>query len=361
MATGPSDTMQSFFAEQGVLFDAKPKEIERALEGVMGKDRYQRYRLVRAEGPQHRLYAELDTLHEASIFVRRQAETLLRVSERIYKSVEPLLKSGVRVLDLGSFTGAFAAWVASQHAGCTVGGVDSNAKAVKFAGDGCKLANASFVEWNYAKASSCPVDACDVLVTTFGVDFDPDLNSRHCSLDPTKLRQSAHYRARKGEALGYFSSWKHAAKPEAMLVAVLRVNSLEHCLALIDAAAESGWSWSKERSEHVKVKDERFTAFCFTRSDEASSPAQREVGVWWCDKKIELRSGECRDPLAIVLYEALGAKEILKTKDRSHTDGNTMRTTIGKTADFGFQFSRATTGYAHLKIVPVKKIARLTF
>jgi len=65
---------------------------------------------------------------------------------------------------------------------------------------------------------------------------------------------------------------------------------------------------------------------------------------------------EYKDPFAVVLFRALGGKVILQTAEKTFNDGHTMQKLIGTAGSLGFLFSRATTGYADLRLVPATQV-----
>jgi hypothetical protein len=201
---------------------------------------------------------------------------------------------------------------------------------------------------------------CDFLLCTLGIDFNHEAERRHSSLDTADLRNCDRYRFRKEEALPYFTNWKQAAKPEAVLLTVLRVTDIDASLALVDAAHETGWALDIANSAHLQVDGERFAVFNFSGGRAAAPPEQDEILSWWAAQDIASTFDETyHDPFAIVLFQALAEKVILKTEVKTYPDGHTMRKVIGKAGPLGFLFSRATTGRAELKLVPLAQLPSL--
>jgi SAM-dependent methyltransferase len=236
--------------------------------------------------PKQAQYQLLETPAEANTLVSLQSKVFLDVSAILYQAVSPHIRPGTRVADLGCFTGALVSWVAENHPDCAVVGVDSNRKAIQFARELAKQPNATFAEWDYAQAGPCPVQPCDILLSTFGVDFSHHIEGARCSLDVSDLRNSDYYRSRREEALPYFRCWKQAAKPEAALLAVLRVPGIDPCLALVDAANDAGWALDLPNSGHVRVDEERFPVFNFRAGPSTQPPTQTQLLGWWGEEEM---------------------------------------------------------------------------
>jgi SAM-dependent methyltransferase len=361
--------MVSFFTKYGLQFGKSEQAIAKHLLRLLGQERYDNFLDVTeaaeaGDVPRQALYELMETPAEANTLISIQSKVFLDVSAILYLAISPLIRPGTRVADLGCFTGAFASWVADNHPDCAVVGVDNNSKAIRFACELAKQQNAAFVQWDYSRPGQCPVEPCDFLLSTFGIDFHSHNEEAHCSLDVSDLRNSDYYRARKEEALPYFRCWKQAAKPEAALVAALRVRGIEPCLALVDAAHEAGWSLDLSNSSHVRVDEERFPIFHFQADGSTQPPTQNQLLGWWGEEEMgTVFDATYKDPFALVLYHALGEKTILETREKTYDGGHTMRKMIGTCGPFAFLFSRATTGYADLRLVPLGQVLslRITF
>jgi hypothetical protein len=181
------------------------------------------------------------------------------------------------------------------------------------------------------------------------------------SLDVSDLRKSDYYRVRKEEALPYFRCWKQAARPEAVLLAVFRVTGIDPCIALVDAAHEAGWGLDLAKSGHVRVDEERFPVFNFQAHPSTQPPTQNELLGWWGEEEMSTDfNATYKDPFALVLFQALGEKVVLETREKTYGDGHTMRKIIGTCGPFAFLFTTATTGYADLRLVPLRQVRSLS-
>lgn len=126
--------LAAYISTLGIDCDSDPEKVFTKLEQLLGESRCEQ--LVElamgkesgASGSQD-VYRFFTTAEEANLFISQQSPVMLDTSVLIYERLLPHLSSGVRVADLGCFTGGFVGWMAGRHPDCHFVGFDCNPKA----------------------------------------------------------------------------------------------------------------------------------------------------------------------------------------------------------------------------------------
>jgi len=364
MADNLKDQMKSFFTDFGIIFDKDQEYLDRLLRHQMRnacrKIDHMHAKVDEGQAEFRSNWAWTPTARASNVLISFWADAFLRGSHEVYSAIKPLLKPGVRIADMGCFTGALAAWLATNHPECKVFGIDGNPKAIEFARELTNLPNASFVQWDYAGDTAAPIEACDILVSTLGIEFcvDDDFSWK-CSLDTKKLRESEFCRRRTAEVLPYFTRWREACKPDGQLLAVLRVKNIDHDLSIVEAAHRAGWTFDTARSALLLIGGRLFRLMRFA-ARESQQPSDAEIMASWQNQNVPPQAGQFFDfVLAVVVYESLADKCVLVSDDRRIQDGHAERVSVGIAGDIGFIFERSTTGYAELKLISLSQVNAL--
>ncbi|MBI5368030.1 MAG: methyltransferase domain-containing protein [Planctomycetes bacterium] len=348
----------------GYRFGKTPDKVDLDLARVLDRERFEKF-VQCLRGAQHgttpvgSIYECFESAEEANLFASRQADLTLETYLAIDGRIAPDLKPGMRVVDLGCWTGGLVAWLAACHTDCSVVGVDRVAKAVEFARAGRPPANTSFAVWDYAATPAPPVAPFDLLVSCFGIDFAGTARERDprtpliFALDGRGLRESPGYRFRRDEAAPYFVGWRRAATAGAVLWAVLRIPSFEKCLAVVDAAQAAGWSFEPVEPATLAVAEESFPILRF-RAEAASAPIDPDLVLsWWVGAAgmAGLHSPMHGDT-GLLAFRSLGDKRVQHESERVGADGMRVRKEVGIAGPLGYMLMRSSHGDTVLVLMP---------
>lgn len=281
--------LERFLANAGYLVDRLPPTVHERLAKEMGHDRYEAYlaianAMIGGEVPISRLYAAPQSMVEANLLLSFQGTVVRDVNSELYlRLLEIEQKSHVH--ELGCWTGAFTAFMATLLPMLRFTGVDAASNAIALAQAGWSLPNLSFTMWDYAALPLKDVAKADVLLGSLPIDFDTgisDFEGRYDDGAPFETWES--FGARLDEARPYFANWRQAAQPEATLLVALRLPSVLRTAAVLEAARMAGWEVRLAASRRVQVGFERFPMLEFRAMPVgflslAVRPA--ELDAWW--------------------------------------------------------------------------------
>jgi hypothetical protein len=365
----PPDALRSALAAYFHDLGISPVESREAylgrLEALLGPERYDRLNVLLdsfREGASDRreLYELFETLEEARAFTRYDAEIAAEAGSRLYAAMLPHLRPGARVADLGAFTGDYLRWLAQKHPECEFVGFDRESNAVRIAESAGNPPNVQFHQWDYSCEELQLGPLFDVLFTLFGVDFTLG-DAAACSLDVRQLEQCPCYEEAAELLQPCFQRWRSAAHPNARLLAILRLSSLEHALAVFHAAHQADWQLALEESCWFEADDQRFSLLAFHAGSENSTDRDRFI-QWYChhgQAEIPLAEGVWNDPVAVAIYLAATDRVAADARDFVYPEGDTVRVEIGSIGQAGYVFHRATTGFTQLQLVPLSRMQHL--
>ena len=365
MSNQSKSDFASFCLENGIDPQKTPEAVEKRLKRLMGKNRYEKYldttdHVHAGLLPIKHTYDCMNSLEEANCLISHQAEIFVNVSFAVYLKIKDRLIPGLQVGDLGCYTGIFVKWLASKYEDSRFLGFDLSKKHINFSKQSNSLPNLNFTVWDYSKTGSYLAQPCDILLSVFGIDFDP-ASSDNWSLDSSNLRDCPAYIEKCKEAYGYFNSWKEAIKPEGILVAVLRIPSVNHLISCVDAASKAGWKFDLNSSMRVTSDEESFPLMVFHVSgSEENSFSQESLLDWW-EYNYPSSSKSVDEIQYIKKWNMMKDKTVIKESTKTYPDGHTMICLIGKSGEIAFSYSRATTGFTRLKIVPADQLESLQF
>ena len=302
-----------------------------------------------------------NTLKEANTLITHQGEVFVDVSTHIYTALKPLLKERIIVGDLGCYTGVFINWLASKHPECNFLGFDSEPKIVGFAKEQNPLPNTKIHQWDYTAPSRYRFPYCDILVSSFGLDFNTGV-TRVYSLDADDLRNCPGYKYNTNEAYYFFHCWREAIKPGGKLIVVLRIGYFDRLIGILDAAVDAGWNFDSANSKRISSGSQGFPMLIFN-AEKPVQLSQKAMIEWWLREYETPQSFEphCIGCTALTRYQSLPNKIVIKENAETFPDGHTMTNIIGRSDDIAYSYSRATTGLIELKTVPITKINSLSF
>jgi len=372
----PGDSpLKAHFRASGTLFEITPYAVFQRLKKVMGSKRYNHWQAVCSEeiGPEPvNVYELFVTAEEINTLFSAQRAESLSIAEWITSAMTPGVTAGSRVIDLGCGSGILTGWLAKQLPGCDVVGVDEVENMIRAAQQLHAAPRLSFHRWNFCEQPPAEIGLFDRLCTCLGLDF-PCLVPQNWDLSLTTLREGSVYNGVRQWSTPAFEGWRQIAMEGAELYAVLRIPTVLQLLAVVDAAAESGWQIDLERSCKLQSPDgQRFPALMF-RAASGAQPRSDESDLLWLFLGQDLRNpnrlpdlvcgrsaerpgmGFYVDPEASWLWRALTDKTIRVDQTQTLDGGVVMRSVTGTSTHWAFQYSRATTGFSGLALHSLDK------
>ena len=309
------------------------------------------------------LFQFLETPQEFNLYFRIWADVTLEIGAALYAKLNPLLCPGTHVADLGRFSDGYLAWLATKNPGCVYVGFDHLGTSLDITQEVTQMRNLSLVSWDYTNAPPLDVPKFDVMYTILGIEFGHLSWDLDRSIDVTRLTDCDAYRTYLEHCRPYFASWKAIATDDARLYAVLSLGSLEHYLAVVDAAQEAGWTLDVadscrtgddyfDEEEDDEPHGEGFDILSFTAGKK--EPASRRQIIEWFsyldpeDSYFMIGTGRS----IVAAYLGLENKRPTATRDFEEDNGIKTRVETGVAGDSGYVFTRASDGQALLQFVP---------
>lgn len=356
-----ADRLDAHLEAQGFAIGSEHDAIEAGLRDAMGRSRYGRYlrtadSVRRHLSPIDRLYQAARTLEEANLLMSHQAREMRASFLALLRAARPFLVEGAKVADLGTFTGALASFIAREHPGVAVVGIDRLGHLVRLARRrDAAVRNLEYEILDYAKPPRDRPRRFNVLLSSFGIESPA--TELDCGLQVTDLRRGRSYEGTRASAAQVLRSWRAMAAPGARLLAVLRLPLVEDVLGVVDAASEAGWAWRRGLSGRVRVGDEMFTRLGWIAADSPAPPVLEDAllaldaGTTVGRLTQRIRGGERLEvsgAAAVLAYRVLDDAQVHRGESRVFDDGHVMRKEIGRAGKRAFVLTRADTGFTHL-------------
>ncbi len=330
----------------GFLMDQPRPVVMQEFVRHMGPQRYAEYRQITAarskgEDHQNRIYDFMRDLREANLLRCLSPDVTLDTSYYLYEKVLPYLATGKQVTELACWTGGLSSFIAENHPGVAVTGVDRARRIVELNRLHYGLPNLDFLVWDYRYDKPKELQSADLLVCGLGTNNDcpPGVYS---ALDPLAVRTSAGYQHEKQEAGRYFTHWRQAAKDDAFLVTVLRVFTFPRFLAFIDAAREAGWTALLEQFTFVPCPSNKEAIPSLVFAARPSQPMEEDVALshWTrvCAGKHQL--AQFAGPSALAVYRSLGEKRVLARRESCNTRGLPVKEELGVCGALGYIYGQ---------------------
>ena len=326
----------------GFLFNVPEDEALRALRQRIGDDRFAELAALdageRSALDQEKAYSLIRGVVEGNLYRSVESGTALATWYSLYQQSAPYLIRQARVLELGSWTGTLAAFIAARHPDCCVIGVDGARDMV----DACKahyhLPNLKFEHWNYRWAKPPGLEPADVLLCAFGVAHQ--LPETHELSPPDHVRRSREYIRQRDQARGYFSMWRTAAKEGARLFAIFRLFMFPRFLAWLDAAQQSGWAPRLNRVWHVEGEERAFPGLVFEAVPSPPLPLDEGevLDRWtWFTTRHEVYARLYTAP-ALAAYRSLDTRRVLGGRQYVQ-NGKLTQDEVGRHGMLGYVFT----------------------
>ena len=375
----PEDTKDAFrrhLTSLGYELDEPRHVILEKLRGQMGDERYHQANAMAERPPtastQEGAYKLYRDLPEANLFRSLDAAAVVEANSALYEHAFADFFSGVRVLELGCWTGALASFIAKRHPACHVDGVDAEQPIVDAANAYYGLPNLRFHRWNYFRGGKPEtLELADVLLCAMGVVHHLPYNQ--ALFDPMAVRRSGEYKIQNQQAQGYFSLWRSAAAEEARLFAVLRLHHFPRFIAWLDAACEVGWRPQLERTWHLDYsaagKTVVLPGFVLQAVPLAKSPSEAKglrlpeevlVDHWeWFDRR-STTYAELEGGAAVAAYRGLGPHRTVLGRWEGAVDSVLTRDEVGTIGPSAYAFRHNAIGHfrmAWLSITAARQFA----
>jgi SAM-dependent methyltransferase len=343
-------------ASIGFEFDTPRNVVLEKLRKRMGEQRFKEFqsRHSYSTSSQEEFYSQFQDIIEGNLMRSMDTCATLDASFSLYQQCVSRLESGMRLIELGCWTGGLASFIAGRHPGCSVVGVDLSHEVIKACCDFYRLPNLGFQHWNYRWGKSEDLAPADVLLCSMGVVHHLPVNS---SLpDPRAVRRSREYTTQRDHAIGYFGQWRSAAKDGGSLYAVLRIGLFSRFLAWIDAAQETGWTPRLDRLWHVDMSGEKspLPGLLFEARRCEAFAEETIMDRWaWFSRRNHLY-GRLEGAAALAAFRALGDKRVLATRD--YRDQAVLtRDEVGLAGGSGYVFTHDAAFKFRLLVISCKR------
>jgi hypothetical protein len=319
--------------------------------------RWNRIITEKATGVSRQNPHDLFTTHEeVNTLYSLQRATSLIIAEWL-NDVVPR-QGGKRIVDLGCGAGVLAGWFAKTLPGSEVVGVDGVEHLVEISRKSQQVPNLSFQHWDYWQPAPESLGRFDSLYSCLGIEFE---NLPHTPWTPSfqTLREGCQYQSKRRWVSPLLRNWRAVASDNAVLHTVLRLGDVISFLAVVDAAAESGWQLDCDSFTKLRTDNSMFPALTFQPAPSAATPLPEDqlLALWGVDSIRTI--AEFRDSAALLLFNSFAGKQILADQTQAFDDGHVMRSLVGTTPQFAFQYSKATTGMFGLKLYPLADAGKL--
>ena len=302
----------------GCEFGTPRAHVREKLRLRMGEERYAHFdavaRAVRSPAQQQELYTLFEDLVEGNLLRSLDPDATFDASFHLYRRSVPLLTPGVRVVELGCWTGGLASFIAARHPQCEVIGVDAARKVISACNAFYRLPNLRFQPWNYRRPKPEDLEPADVLLCSLGVTHE--VSDTDELPDPAEVRRSRPYQAERDHAAVFFSTWRRASKDGGVLLTALRLQLFIRFLAWVDAAGGAGWAPRLDRLWHVGPPGGggTLTGMVFEARDSEPLAEDWIVDRWaWFNRGGHLHA--ClKGGAALAAYRALGGRETLAAR-----------------------------------------------
>ena len=357
----PKQEFARHLASIGFELNAPKEVVLGKLRQRMGEQRFKEVfdgNAVHTAHAHEEFYTKFRDLIEANLMRSLDPGVTLESSFQLYQRAVAQIRPGSRIIELGCWTGGLASFIAARHPNCSVVGVDLSQKMVDECNRFYKLPNLSFRRWNYRWGKPEEVEPADILLCSLGVVHHlPDNTTLP---DPDAVRHSHEYKIQLEHAGGYFSVWRSAAKPGALLYAVLRLRLFPRFLAWVDAAHDAGWTALLDRVWHVDLPAEQgsLPGFVFRAESSDRPPEQTILDRWsWFYSRSDVYA-VLKGGAALVAYRRLHGKDPLAAR-KYRREGLLSSDEVGVNNEIGYVFSHNASAEYRLLIVSHKKAGEL--
>lgn len=338
---------QAHLARLGFDLGGDPSAILQRLRSRMGEERFQKYmsvvQTVHDADSYNQIYDSMHDLIEANLLRSMSPDVTLEASYRLYERAFAVLRPGTRVLELGCWTGSLVSFIAANHPGCTVIGVDRAPRVIEKDQAHFSLPNLSFQLWDYRQAppASLTNPPADLLLCSLGININRPPGA-YVQLDPSDIRSAPAYRDELTELLPYFQNWRLAARDGSRLLAVLRVGSFPRFLAVLDAAVAAGWKPLTDEFESViaQATNDVFPLLSFSAASDQPVTEDFALSCWMRIMQNTHHLVSVAEAVALGIYRSLGPKKVLSKRNFTNEQGFNVLEEIGTAGPLGYIYTQ---------------------
>jgi SAM-dependent methyltransferase len=322
--------LRDFLFKFGYRIKWSGDEVSAALLRAMGAERFAVYEQL--EDP-FKTTDFLQSKIEADLVASYQGNVLCDAYHAIAAAAIDIARPGDRIIDLGCWSGALCAWLATVLPQCRICGVDRLEKIISDSRSASK-GNYEIEVWDYF-ADEPPNDLgrFDVLCCSLGIYFEKPRDS--FGIDLRRLADGKEYINCMQEAQSYGLAWSKVSKQHANLFSVLRISGVQNFLAFCDGMSSSSWNLCAKTSGTVSSKKQKLPLLHFRRTDvERSLDSSYAVEWWKTNYPLPPTSDELEGDEAAVRFLSLCSRGDAEAVEIVTTDTTPkIRIELGRTAD----------------------------
>jgi SAM-dependent methyltransferase len=323
----------------GVLVGATLPELTNERLRIMGPKRFEHLdRLIEADirgvhSPGVSSSKYVGSFQEANLLLL--PITVEEVNWALYNQVQHCLKPGMSVVDLGCGTGLLASFIAKNHSGCLVTGMDRIRNIHEMTRAKHQQPNLTFELRDYTRPHQDLSGQYDVLMCGMGLEFSAHV--LHNGIDPHNCRTSSGYRQYRSQTVPCFKSWHGMARPGATLITVLRLYNHVRGLAVADAAHAAGWELDLGQSRWLNVDKlgESHPLWVF-RYNSGPVDAVKEIDVLDFWTQPDNKSVSRNHAAALKQYRALSPRSMHRIATHKYRNGHEGYREVGLAGEGGY-------------------------
>jgi SAM-dependent methyltransferase len=274
-------SIRSFMAAEGFLFDTPPKKVEKKLAVRMGAESYKNFCNVAdamraSEVGISELYRCVENLSDAHLLFSHQSDVSADIYAAIAAALLQLRPTPSSILDCGCGTGIFTRWLAQTFQDARIVGTDREKHFIQMASQ--RPSKAKYEVWSYGDALADD-ERFDALVSCLGIDL-PHIDDPQLENDQS-WRTSEHYRERLVYLTPVLRSWRARVEDGATLITAFRISGPAEFLPLVDAATTAGWKLCTESFDRILVGEWEHMPLCIFDAGESHMMSELNVLFLW--------------------------------------------------------------------------------
>jgi len=234
--------------------------------------------------PAERFYNICTDMKQINALMTHQSDFFLEISKVLYAKIKEL--NPARVLELGCLSGLFSSFLAKDMPETHFTGIDCLDKMIAVGQNEFSLDNLELICKYYKDLPESGLEVFDTIFTSFGYEDIPT-TSLSRPMDTIEIRKDKSYQAAFKYFLDRFKEIDEVSKEGSTFLIAIRIPESAYHIAMLDAAAESGWSCS-ENFKRINSKadgtGEESIPFNILTKNSSPEVNVEEVCDYWGDK-----------------------------------------------------------------------------